>query len=197
MTARRRSPTRALPAAAVALVLMVGLVVASGCGIPTDDAPRPLAEESSTTAPPASEPLDSDDSVTLFFSTAETSDRLVSTTRGLDGDATPQAVLEALLAGPLEEETDEGLITLIPAGTEGVVLVEADLATIAMSSEWESLTSGSTDAYAQVVLTVTRNVPGVERVTFRVGRQVVQAPTPDAGTLDVVSAADYADFAPP
>lgn len=196
MTARRHSPTRALPVAVAALLLMVGLV--SGCGVPTDDAPRPLAEESSTTAPPASEPIDSADSVTLFFSTSETSDRLVSTSRGLDGDATPQLVLEALLAGPLEEEkTAEGFITLIPAGTEGVVLVEADLATITMSSEWESLTSGSTGAYAQVVLTVTRNVPDAEQVTFRVGRQVVPAPTPDAGTLDVVSAADYADFAPP
>lgn len=178
--------------ALVALALLIG-----GCGIPTDDAPRALAEESSTTAPPASEPVDSDDSVTLYFSRAEGSDRLVETRRGLDGEPSLLRVLEALLAGPLEEETEEGYITLIPGGTEAAVVdVEDDLVTIAMSSEWESLASGSTGAYAQVVLTLTRNLPTVNQVSFRVGGRVVSAPTPDAGTLDVVSANDYADFSP-
>jgi len=171
------------------------LLALAGCGIPTDGTPRPLADESSTTAPPASEPVDSADSVTLYL--AETNDRLVTTRRGLDGEPSPQRVLDALLAGPLDEEkTDQGYITLIPVGTEAEVTVDGDLLVIRMSSEWESLTNGATVAYAQVVLTVTRNLPDIRRVSFRVGENVVPAPTPDSGTPDVVTRQDYAAFEP-
>ncbi len=89
----------------------------------------------------------------------------------------PTTVLEALLQAPNEAEAERQLTTLIPADTTLVSAQldeETDLLTVEFSEEqWQSLSGDTaTEAYAQVVLTVTR-LDGVSSVQFVLDGEVI------------------------
>lgn len=176
------------------VVLLGALLALSACGIPTDGEPRPLADESASTAAPTV-PADADATASVYL--VRGTDSLETVTRGLTDEKSPLTVVEALLAQPSEEELAEGLSTSIPLGTTALeVTQDGDLVMIDMSDGWETLVQpGALLAYAQVVLTVT-DLAGVERVQFLVGGQGIPAPTINQGDLEVVTAEEYAGLDP-
>jgi len=182
---------------ATVVVLLVLGAVGSGCGIPTDSDPRPLAD-APTTAPPTSEGEgegEGEATATIFLVSAET-ETLVPVERALDGPVTAGAALDLLLGGPSTDDIDEGLSTLIPNETVAVdVTIDEGLATVEMSEAWRELQEPAAKlAYAQVVFTLSA-LPGVDDVTFAVDGQVIAAPT-DGESDEVVSVADYSDVGP-
>lgn len=178
--------------------LAVLLALATGCGVPTDSRPRPLAADarSTTTTPDeggcdqtfeASDPR----SVALYFS-GGADEKLVAVRRGLSSAPTPRAVLRILLAGPTPEEQSCDVASLIPPETRllGSSLGDGILR-VNLSEEWASVRgTNQLAAYAQIVLSVT-DVPGVKQVRFLVAGDGVAAPTATSGTEDIVTRADY------
>lgn len=193
MTApERRAGRRA--ARVVGLAVTVGLALGA-CGIPTDGAPVPLADGAAATTSAAAEtsaPADSANSATLYLSGDADTPDLVSVRRGLDGEPTPRRVLEALLAGPTEEDLARGYATLIPSGTRllNVVVVDRRL-TVDLSEEWGELQGPDAfSAYGQVVLSVTE-LTSVASVRFLVSGELIPAVTTDQGSQDTVTRADF------
>lgn len=187
---------------AALLALLLGLLGVAGCGIPTDDEPRPLADETTTSTTEAAdvEPGDPDTDVYLVVGTsdnAQPSSELEARPRALSGPETPDTVLEALLLPASDEETAAGYQNYIPQGTR-VLSVEQDgeRVTVNMSTEWSQL-GGPTalTAYAQVVLTLT-DLPGVDEVQFLIDDEGVRAPTVNDGLIEVVDASDYTELDP-
>ena len=88
-----------------------------------------------------------------------------------------RGALEALLAGPSDEERDAGLTTEIPDGTELLDLAVADgTATVDLSGAFDD-GGGSASMQArvaQVVATLTQ-FPSIERVAFRLDGEPVTA----------------------
>lgn len=191
----RRSRSAPLGAAAVTALLLIG----AGCGIPTESEPVALTDATSTTAPQPSV-TGTIAMARLYLSSGATGDPLVAVERGLDSRATPTSVLEALLQSPTEAEAADGLTTLIPVETTLIAaeLDDAnDLLTVEFSEDqWQTLQGDTAvGAYAQVVLTAT-TVDGVSRVTFVLDGAIIGAPTPGAGTKDVVTRRDYRTLDP-
>lgn len=174
------------------LAVVVGL---AGCGIPTDDAPRVIADETSVPAVSTMEPGTVSVSVVLVVS--ETNE-LVVRERSVAGEHNPATALAALLMTPSEEETTDGLTTFVPPTAIALSLTEDDdgVWVVDMNSDWGMLQGQSAlYAYAQVVLTLDR--AGVERVRFTVdGEPVADAPTDTQGPKEVLTADDYAALAP-
>lgn len=186
----RARPARLLVALLAALALGV-----AGCGIPTDDAPRPLADPTTTTEPPP-DTGGGASTATIYLSQADRPGQLVRVERSLDGPPTPGRVLDALFNAPLEQDTAAGYSTLIIAGTRAVgTEVEGDLISVEMSEEWGTLGAGATGAYAQVVFTLT-DLPGLARVRFLIDGEEISAPTVNEGAQVVVDRSDYASFEP-
>jgi spore germination protein GerM len=205
----RRERTPALPdrptpgrARWVVAVLLAGLaLLTAACGIPTDDDPRVIADETITTPPPATDSGLGPNFAILYLSDNSEdpgeAGALVTVRRNLESGATPTTVLEALFAGPLEEDIENGFVSLIPTGTtlDGTDLSGSTL-TVELSDEWSTLRGPEqTRAYAQVVLTVTE-LDAVQSVRFRVMGDAVDAPTPTA-SKDEVRRSDYAALEPP
>lgn len=178
---------------AVLLAVVVG--VTGGCGIPTDGAPRPLAEETpSSPSDPAPETGDTTATVYLV-----SGDQLLATERALDGSKSPETVLELLLLPTSEEEQAARLQTLIPQSTTSLgVTDEGDgVWAIDMSPEWATLAApADLYAYGQIVLTLT-TLSGVESVRFLVDGVGVDAPPTVNGVASaLVTADDYAALEP-
>lgn len=183
-----------------ALAALAALALAA-CGIPTDETPRVLAADTSTTVgAPITAPAGSTNSTDIYLSTGEVSEPLVAKRRGLDGEPNPERALEALLAGPTTQDLDEGLATSIPTGTDllgwdlddGTLTI--DLNEVFYTGEGDAAVS----AFAQVVLTATA-LPSfpIDRVRFRREGDAIQAFTAGgAGTKDVVTRADYRSLDP-
>ena len=89
--------------------------------------------------------------------------------RVLATEGVAMAAMNALGAGPNDLETDLGMFSLMPAGTEVLGLTITDgVATVDLSSEFNEVatgTAGETYLLAQVVYTLTQ-FPGVESVTI-------------------------------
>jgi len=176
------------------VLLAVSLALA-GCGIPTDGEPRPLADETTTTAAPEPEVGDTVARVYLVDS-----DRLlVPRDRALEGEKTPEAVLDALLLPTSAEEQQADLQSLVPALTTALGVTDEGEGTLAvdMSAEWDTLADPSAlYAYGQVVLTLTE-LTSVERIRFLIEGDPVDAPpTVNQEPSDTVEASDYAALRP-
>lgn len=160
---------RSLAAVATAVLL-------AACGVPGDDAPRPLDEqavpfdllaptaESTTTSVPSV--FADTDRVAVYL--ADPDGKLQAVRRPVTTPVTVAKVIEALLAGPTEEESSR-LATAITSGTE---LLGSDgpndgLVTINLSRDVLDITGRQQIlALAQVVWTVTA-LPRVDRVLFQ------------------------------
>ncbi len=119
-------------------VLIAALcLVLTSCGITVESSPRPLATVNPSPAPSptgTSAPSPSPQVVTLWFVRGG---QLASTLRNTSGPAGPQDLIDLLVAGPTEEEEDQGLRTSVVSVVSGNPLV---------------VTAGAADL----------NVPGVE-----------------------------------
>jgi hypothetical protein len=172
------------------------LALLSGCGIPTDGEPRPLADETpSSIVDP--EPERGDTTARVYLVTND--ELLVPRTRAREGAKTPENVLKALLLATSEEEQQDGLQTSIPPRTTLVDVGEEDgILAVDLSEAWGALENpAALFAYAQVVLTLTE-LPGVDGVRFLVeGEAVDTAPTVNQTPSDIVTAEDYTELVAP
>jgi len=167
---------------------IVALVVAS-CGIPTDDAPRPLAADavpfglldSTTTVVPAGAPDEPSATAEVFL---VASGRLAPVARTVPSPVTLGQVIGALLTGPSDLETRSGLQSAIDPGTR---LLEASVlgrtASVDLSEAFLATpTQAQILALAQLVFTATQ-LEGVERVSLSLGGQPLEDVPAADGTL--------------
>jgi germination protein M len=130
--------------------------------VPETTAPTTTTPETTlpTTLPPSDEPA-----VALYFVRGET---LTVVGRSI-GTWEITAVTQALLAGPTDAESADGVSTQIPAGTELLgATIDGNVATVDLTSAFES-GGGSlsmTLRVAQVIYTLTQ-LPDVDVVQFR------------------------------
>jgi germination protein M len=187
------------------LLLALAAALLAACG--TDDeepaAPEPPPPtETEAAPPPETEPPDTE---------AEQDPRIVRVylmrdehlgvgSRGAGaGPAVGTAALEALLDGPTPDEAAAGLDTEIPEGAEllGLSIDEDGLATVDLSRDFES-GGGSLSMQArvaQVVFTLTQ-FPTVDRVSFRLGGEDVEAIGGEGIPAREVSREDFEDVTP-
>jgi hypothetical protein len=157
---------------AIALLAVLGLVVAgAGCGGDDDDAGGTTTSRESTTSTAAattSTSLPAADETTLVYFTWN---ELIGTAgRPLDSDERERGALAALLEGPDGFETDIGMGTAIPDGTELLGLtIDRGRATVDLSGKFQS-GGGSLSMQlrtAQVVFTLTQ-FDTVETITVHI-----------------------------
>ncbi len=168
------------------LAAFAALAALTGCGIPVDDAARPLsADEVPSSRPrptpaPAPRPGDPPDVEVEVFFVREL--RLAPVRRPTAPPPSVDDALATLLAGPTPAERSEGLRTALTrdvrlAGTfpAGVPLIDIT-ETFAQTEAQEQIL-----ALAQIVFSVT-SLPGVSGVSFALEGHPVDVPTGD-GTL--------------
>ncbi len=178
-------------------VLSVALVV-SACGIPLDGEPRAL--DAATPTPTEEQPTPTPQAVQLFtiFLTDEEG-RVRPVERELPDPLTITALVDELRETPTEEETEQGLVTLIPAETALFAPPEPPEGGTGIID----LASGSLDtleddfltlAVAQVVWTLTGS-PSIDRVVIRIDGEDQFWPT-DGEDKQRLVVNDYASFDP-
>ena len=168
--------------AALATVLTL-----AACGVPVDDAARPLSAEEvpssrpGPTAAPAARPDDATDVTVEVFLVRGL--RLAPVRRQVSPPLSVEHAIAALLTEPTSAERSDGLRTALTrdvrlAGTlaAGVPLVDVT-ETFAQTEGEEQIL-----ALAQIVFTLT-GVPGVTGVSFALEGRPVDVPTGD-GTLE-------------
>jgi spore germination protein GerM len=193
----------------VALALLALLALTAGCGLDEDGSPEAIAPEN---LPPDLLDPDPGTSTTLagspgtqavdvYLLREESGEvRLDEVQRTVADRNDAGDRLASLFAPPSEEETDDGLVTSIPADTTlraAPVLVEsADELILDLSSEFLSVQGTElVKAFAQIVWTVSE-LDGVDQVRFLVDGQEIRAQDADGVEQDVVSQADYGPLAP-
>ena len=184
--------------AAVAL-----LVVLASCGVPLDDEPRTLVVPTPTAEPEAPTPTPRDtQSFTIYLTDAE--GRLRPVQRELPDPLTITALIDELRETPTDQETEQGIVTLIPADTTLFAPPETPIGGVATVD----LASGSVDtlqdsfrrlAVAQIVWTLAESTD-IDRVVIRIDGEAEFWPT-DGEDKQILSPNDYAtadpDFIPP
>jgi spore germination protein GerM len=194
----RRS--QALAVAATCIVIS-----ASSCGVPGDSEDRPLAPNeiayrplpepttsttSTTTTPPATTAAPPTTTIPAVTSTTTPvaypldvywiEGSLIRPVRRAEIEATLKSAIDALRAGPMFADSDQGLRSAIP-GPDTIESAELQngTATINLGSSFLTLPGAEqTLAIAQIVYTVT-NQPGVGLVEFRLGGRALSVPTAD------------------
>ena len=186
--------------------LLFGLaLLAAGCGLPDDNAPRLVAAEDapldlSPSTVPVTEPVPSDDTVAVFFVNQDTG-RLAAVRRPV-AEPTPQAAIEQLLMGRLPDDPTQ-LVSSIPPGTallaapviEGTTLV-LDFVPVAQGGIFQGVQGeGQVSAFAQIVHTAT-GLAGISDVRFLVGGEAIDAPTEAGVSSEPVGRDDYPSLSP-
>jgi spore germination protein GerM len=186
--------------AALAVVLL-----AAGCGVQGDGAPRSLAPDAvpdellapKTSTAPADQP-DGGRQATVYL--VDNRDILRPVQRTLPSPVLVTGVLDSLLEGATDEEADEGLRSEVPTGTtvNGIDRLDRDVIAVDLSEEFaETTADGELLAQAQIVYTVSQ-LPNVGGVLFLVdGRPREGADDEAKLTSSPLTTEDFADFAPP
>lgn len=170
------------------LAAAISIAVAS-CGVPLDDAPRPITQ--TTLAPTDTAPTTivtpGAQEVSVYFLNGE---RLERQGYPVEGEPTIRQALEYVLAAP-PDGTEETLHTSVPPGTElRSVEVTDGVATIDLTSEINDVTGpAQKEAFAQIVFTALA-FEEVQQVRFLIDNEVIDAPTDD-GNLALISAENY------
>jgi len=156
--------------------------------------PTTLAPGTTTTAPKP--PVTDVSRVTVYLVANE---HVVAAGREVEGAATPEAAVRALLAGPVGAiEGDLGFTSAIPAGTVlHSVSVDGSVATVDLSQQFAS-GGGSLSMQArvaQVVFTVTQ-FAGIDHVRFRIDGTPVSTIGGEGVTVDNVDRAAFANVTP-
>ena len=159
--------------------------MAVGCGVPTDDSPRPIPDDRvpfelldpapiPTTTPSAPSGRAS---ATVFMVSG---DRLFPVARNVPAPASPDKVLEALFAGVVPEEAARTLRSAIARTAQASVAGEAG-GRLRVELTPAFLSAGTNEqilALAQIVYTLT-GLPGVDSVSFTVSGRPVEVPAGD------------------
>jgi Sporulation and spore germination len=195
-TASLRAASRGAASRGAAVLAVAVMVVAgtAGCGIPTDDGPESVA------VPPELTPIGGSPEPTTTLQPQQATTprtvylvngaRLQRVERQLPADeAFNLDVMEALAAGPTEDDRAAGTVTAIPVGTQilratldgtGIMTVDLNEAFRAVQGEQRNL------ATAQIVYTAT-DLPASNSVRFQENGQWIQL-ADAAGTLQRIDA---------
>jgi spore germination protein GerM len=154
-----------------------------------------LAPSTTTTTAPKA-PVTDLSEVTVYLIANE---HVVAAGREVEGAATPEAAVRALLAGPVGAiESDLGFTSAIPAGTVlHSVSVDGSVATVDLSQQFAS-GGGSLSMQArvaQVVFTVTQFMP-IDHVRFRLDGTPVSTIGGEGLIVDNVDRAAFAGVTP-
>lgn len=180
-------PIRRQVSAAIAGAVI--LVVLASCGVPLDEAPRPISNTTivpSDTVPTTISPTGAA-TVPVYFLNG---DRLQAVEYPVEGEATLGKALDFVLAAP-PEDASAGLRTSVPPGTRlrGVEVADG-LATIDLTGEINAIGgSPQKEAFAQIVFTAL-GFHEVREVQFQIDGKPIDAPT-DEGNVAIVSADAY------
>jgi hypothetical protein len=180
----------------VSLLVAVVLLAAACGGDEEEPSPAPPPAQTETSQPPAppppatetepveTEPAEETMALSVYFLRGEkigVARRFVPETQGVG-----RAALEELLAGPTAEETEAGLLTGIPEGTELLGLtIENGVATVDLSGAYDD-GGGSLAMFtrlAQVVYTLTQ-FPTVQGVNFELDGEPVETFSSEGIILD-------------
>lgn len=170
------------------LVLLALLLTA--CGVPRDDAPRPLdLAEAPAFLDPVVPPPQGDQRTELFF---VRDDVLVPVPRAVPSPGTPAQVLDLLFTGLTDPERATGLRSAIPVGVQFQgVEVRDGVAAVTLGGLNEQV---QVLAFAQIVATLDAR-PGIDGVRFRADGQDVKVPRGDGSLTDApVGSASYSEL---
>ncbi|HXH56173.1 GerMN domain-containing protein [Iamia sp.] len=180
---------------AVGAVLLLG----AGCGIPPessarqadpDDVPFGLLDQEPSASPTSVGGI----SAPTYF---VLDDRLVEVPRFPGSDDGLGELVEALSAGPTEDEQEVGLSSSLPEGQVAEATTARGVAQVDLRDSFAEL--GNVDqtlAIAQLVYTLTGQ-PGIGRVSFTLGGESVEVPRGDGAlTTDALARDDFTDVAP-
>lgn len=183
---------------AAAIVVVMLLVVAGGCALPEDDQPRVLTADMI--------PLDLNptgngaaaagtQTALLYLVDSSSSPPALTVVERSVPSNTLRAALDALLAGPTDEEAARNIQSSIPAETTVLDVDVVDgIATIDLGGEEGGINSVQgtilLTAYAQIVLTAVA-VEGVDAVLFLIDGAPVEVPNDLGSTNDPVDQFDY------
>jgi spore germination protein GerM len=192
----RRSASTAL------LVLALG-----ACALPVDDHARAIAPEKlpdalaattsapSSTAGEAAGPSTTRSETSVYRLWFISGDALQGVTREMPRGATPDQLIDRLVAGPSGDEVDRsGLRSAIPTGTITSTELRGGVALVDLGPSFVAIPTGDQIlAVGQLVLTLT-GLPGVGQVGFEVDGAPVQVPRADGSQADGPVARD--DYLP-
>jgi spore germination protein GerM len=185
--------------AVLAAVLALAAVTVAGCGVPTENTPRPItvAGRSATgTAAETASPVPGRPAETLYLVRDA---HLVAVHRPAERIPAVDEQLRHLLAGPTERERDTGFVSALTGITvTGMVGIRDGVATVEIGNRSDG--TGRSDevlAYGQIVCTLTGRAD-VHTVSFLHDGQPLRVPRADASLTDgPLTGADYADLVAP
>ncbi len=178
------------PRRAVVVLAVAALTTLAGCGIQTDDAPRPLTVSTTTTVPRPT--TTSGNSATALFVTR--SGTVVPVTKELP-DQQARTVLDALVRLRPPDVGVKGASNAVPTGTEVLSVSRTGARSgstlvVDLSGRFDRVVGPSRQlAVAQLVMTAT-GLPGVQKVRFSIDGNPVTVPTPEKGDAAEVTACD-------
>jgi hypothetical protein len=198
VTSRRRRAVTAIAACAA----VVGL---AGCGVPVDSQPTALSRhgipfdllaptQSTTTVTTAPSPIEVPVQIFLIGPTGH----LVAVARDVSVSPPDLAtVLRALVAGPTDAESAEGLQSAVTAQTTVLgANIAGGIATVNLGGTFGQLVGPpQIQAVAQVVFTASA-LPGVTGVTFELMGQSVQVPVASGAQVPMANTSQFAALAP-
>ncbi|MEH0824207.1 MULTISPECIES: GerMN domain-containing protein [unclassified Micromonospora] len=175
------------------MIMVCGVMLAAGCGVPVDDAPRRVsAPPGPFAAPPAGTAPTSAGRIAEPFCFVR-DDRLVRVVRPVDYLPDIATHLGHLLAGPAQADRDAGLSSALTGTALQVgARLTGGIAEVEVAGAAED--SGRSDeilAFGQIVCTLTSRAD-VHAVSFRRDGQPLEVPRADGSlTTDPLGAADY------
>ena len=184
----------ALRCAAAAVVLCLA---ATACGVPQDDAPRALEPGQVPVVSPRPSAVADDAGqgrVALYF---VREGQVVPTVRRVERSASTEMLVELLFGGPVPEEGQAGLISVIPATlTVEQVRTSDGTAVITLAGPGAEVSRTPPLAFAQIVATLS---PGrVRGVRFRLDGADLPVPRGDGSlTAAPLGRQDYASLLGP
>jgi hypothetical protein len=178
----------------VLTALATALLTVAACGGDDDDSAGTTTEAPATSSPTTTEPSEQAP-VRVYFAWNE---KVGTAGRTVDATEIEQASVEALLEGPDAIETDIGMTTQIPEGTEllGVTVTDGE-ATVDLSNEFQS-GGGSLSMQlrtAQVVFTLTQ-FDTVDLVTIRLDGTAVDGIGGEGIPADDLTRKDFENVTP-
>lgn len=185
-------------------VVLTGLAVVAGCGVPVDHGPTVLSKRSvpfgllAQSAPATTSPPSAPSTVSTQIFLISSSGQLVAVTRELPFGAPLAIVLDVLVDGPTDAEAVSGLQSAVPSQTQVLgATVSGTIATVDLSGAFTELVGQpQIEAVAQIVFTAT-GISGITEVDFELDGQQVEVPTATGVDVPVATRPDFASMAPP
>jgi len=185
------------------------LATLTGCGVPVASNPAAIAHRnvpfglletpaastpSTTTSPP---PTADDHAVQIYL--VKSTGHLAPVGRVVPDPVSLASVVQALIGGPTTAEASAGLQDEVPTQTRvlGPGTIVNGVATVDLSVAFGQLAGqAQIEAIAQVVFSVTADIPDVTAVAFEVAGQLTQVPESNGALVNPATRVDYASLAP-